>query len=59
MSVLGGWGVAVSMEGVELGGGKWNAGGRWNAGAMACAVWGHALWGSSGETSAGICPGGS
>lgn len=53
MSVLGGWGVAVSMEGVELGGG------RWNAGAMACAVWGHALWGSSGETSAGIYPGGS
>lgn len=43
MSVLGGWGVAVSMEGVELGGG------RWNAGAMACAVWGHALWAAVGR----------
>lgn len=53
MAVLGGWGVAAPMEGVELGGGKWNAG------AIVCAVWGHALWGSSGETSAGICSGGS
>lgn len=48
MAILGGWGVAASMEGVELGGGKWNAK------AMVCAV-----WGSSGETSAGSCPGGS